>query len=202
VCTAYFIGASPEFAAMFKVIQSSPLQQKLEQQLHTSLVTEGDVYPGSLAPVIARNKNGEKSFFPMLFGFRLNGQGNRKVLNARLETAAEKPLFMDAWKLRRCVVPASYYYEWAHPSGQKAIRYALQPSASDGVSLCGLYRLNGGVPEFVILTRDAEESIAFIHDRMPVMIPKTRIDDWINSDIPAEEVLEDLLTAVDYRTNY
>ncbi len=186
---------------MFKVIQSSPLQQKLEQELHTSLVTEGDVYPGSLAPVIARNKNGEKSFFPMLFGFRLNGQGNRKVLNARLETAAEKPLFMDAWKLRRCVVPASYYYEWAHPSGQKAIRYALQPSASDGVSLCGLYRLNGGVPEFVILTRDAEESIAFIHDRMPVMIPKTRIDDWINSDIPAEEVLEDLLTAVDYRTN-
>jgi hypothetical protein len=36
---------------------------------------------------------------------------------------------------------------------------------------------------------------------MPVMIPKTRIDDWINPDIPAEEVLEDLLTAVDYRTN-
>ena len=186
---------------MFKAIQSSPLQQKLEQELHTSLVTEGDVYPGSLAPVIARNKNGEKSFFPMLFGFRLSGQENRKVLNARLETAAEKPLFRDAWKLRRCVIPASYYYEWAHPSGQKAIRYALQPSASDGVSLCGLYRLNGGVPEFVILTRDAEESIAFIHDRMPVMIPKTRIDDWINPDIPAEEVLEDLLTAVDYRTN-
>ena len=110
---------------MFKAIQSSPLQQKLEQELHTSLVTEGDVYPGSLAPVIARNKNGEKSFFPMLFGFRLSGQKNRKVLNARLETAAEKPLFMDAWKLRRCVVPASYYYEWAHPSGQKAIRYEI-----------------------------------------------------------------------------
>lgn len=186
---------------MFRVIQSSPLQQKLEQELHTSLVTEGDVYPGSLAPVIARNKNGEKSFFPMLFGFRLSGQGNRKVLNARLETAAEKPLFKDAWKIRRCVIPASCYYEWAHPSGQKAIRYVLQPSASDGVSLCGLYRLNGGVPEFVILTRAAEESIAFIHDRMPVIIPKSRIDDWIDPGIPAEDVLEDLLTAMDYHEN-
>ena len=99
------------------------------------------------------------------------------------------------------MIPASYYYEWAHPSGQKAIRYALQPSASDGVSLCGLYRLNGGVPEFVILTRAAEESIAFIHDRMPVIIPKCRIDDWINPNIPAEDVLEDLLTAMDYHEN-
>ena len=186
---------------MIRTIEQSPLSAKLEQELNTALVREGEVFPGSLAPVIARNKNGKKSFFPMRFGFRMSGQGNRKVLNARMETAAEKPLFKDAWKIRRCVVPASYYYEWAHPSGQKAIRYALQPSASDGVYLCGLYRMNGGVPEFVILTRDAEESIAFIHDRMPVMIPKTRIDDWINPEIAAEEVLEDLLTAVDYRTN-
>ena len=50
---------------MFKAIQSSPLQQKLEQELHTSLVTEGDVYPGSLAPVIARNKN---LFYLHIFG--------------------------------------------------------------------------------------------------------------------------------------
>ena len=186
---------------MIRTIQDSPLKAKLELELNTEFIAEGDVFPGSLAPVIARNKNGDKSFFPMRFGFRLAGETKRTVLNARLETAKEKPLFRDAWKNRRCVIPASYYYEWAHPSGQKAIRYALQPSASDGVSLCGLYRMNGTVPEFVILTREAEKSIAFIHDRMPVMIPSGRIDAWIDPGIPAEDVLEELLTVMDYREN-
>ena len=53
---------------MIRTIEQSPLSAKLEQELNTALVREGEVFPGSLAPVIARNKNGKKSFFPMQIG--------------------------------------------------------------------------------------------------------------------------------------
>ena len=201
MCTSYYIGGSAEFASMIKEIRESSLTGFLEMTYKTSVCEDEDVFPGALAPVIARNKSGERRPFAMLFGFVLSGQKNKKILNARLETAAERPLFKDAWQSRRCIVPATYYYEWEHPSGQKAIRYAIRPSTSDAVYLCGLYRVENGVPQFVILTREAEPEIAFIHDRMPVMIPKSRIDDWIDPAQKPEDVLLDLLKTMEFEPN-
>lgn len=198
MCTSYYIGGSPEFASLIKEIRASSLTAVTENRLGKHLCEEEDVFPGSVAPVIARNKNGDRKAFAMRFGFELNGAKKRTVLNARLETAAEKPLFADAWRNRRCVIPATYYYEWEHPSGAKAIRYAIRPSTSDIVYLCGLYRVSDGIPEFAVLTREAEDSIAFIHDRMPVMIPKSCIDAWIDPDSAPEEVLKDILTIMEF----
>lgn len=199
MCTSYYIGGSAEFAAMIKEIRESNLTSFIEKRIGKTLCEDEDVFPGSAAPVIARNKNGERKAFAMRFGFVLYGQKKRNVLNARLETVSEKPLFQEGWKNRRCVVPATYYYEWEHPSGAKAIRYAIRPSTSDIVYLCGLYRMSEGIPEFVVLTREAEDNIVFIHDRMPVMIPKSRIDDWINPAVTPEDVLRDILTETEFR---
>ena len=199
MCTCYYIGGSSVFAEMIREIRASSLTAFVEEKLGKRVCEDEDVFPGSAAPVIARNKNGERKAFAMQFGFVLNGAGKRNVVNARIETAAEKPLFADAWRTRRCVIPATYYYEWEHPSGEKAIRYAIRPSTSDIVYLCGLYRIAEGIPQFVVLTRQAAEDIAFIHDRMPVMIPKSRIDDWLDPAVPPEEVLQDMLTETEYR---
>ena len=46
--------------------------------------------------------------------------------------------------------------------------------------LCGLYRMEGQFPHFVVLTQNAAEDIAFIHDRMPLMLPEDAVEDWIN----------------------
>ena len=60
--------------------------------------------------------------------------------------------------------------------------------------LCGLYRIEEGLPVFVILTREPGESIRFIHDRMPLILPENSIGDWIRPDTRPEDLLGDALT--------
>lgn len=67
-----------------------------------------------------------------------------------------------------------------HPPGGQTLLY-----------LGGLYRVRPGEPcaEFVILTRNASESVAFLHDRMPVILPQSRLNDWLNPEISFGELL-------------
>ncbi len=60
--------------------------------------------------------------------------------------------------------------------------------------LCGLYRIEEGLPVFVVLTREPGESIRFIHDRMPLILPEHLIDAWIMPDGRPEELLSQTLT--------
>lgn len=57
--------------------------------------------------------------------------------------------------------------------------------------MCGLYRMEGGMPVFVILTKDSVEDISYIHDRMPVMLPESRVSDWIRPEVKPEEIMRD-----------
>lgn len=66
--------------------------------------------------------------------------GDRPVINARVETAADKPLFRDGMKQRRCLIPASHYFEWARQPGQRT-KYALRPAQRGTVYLAGIYHL-------------------------------------------------------------
>ena len=60
--------------------------------------------------------------------------------------------------------------------------------------LCGLYRIEEGLPVFTVLTREPGEEIRFIHDRMPLILPERYIDDWIRPDTKPEELLGEALT--------
>ena len=108
--------------------------------------------------------------------------------------AGEKPTFKEAWKSHRCIIPASYYYEWEHlksPDGKikTGDKYAIQPTDCTTTWLCGLYRIEDGYPVFVVLTQEPTEELVKIHDRMPVMLPANRIDEWINPATNPEELL-------------
>lgn len=163
------------------------LKSSLVDEWHkTSAVkTAGEMRPTDVVPVIASNRSGMQSVFPMRWGFA----GKTLLVNARVETAASKPTFQESWKTRRCIVPASYYFEWEHllrNDGKSATgaKYAIQPRGYAATWLCGLYRFEGKLPVFVILTQDAAEPIRFIHDRMPLIMPTDLIAKWIN---PAED---------------
>lgn len=152
----------------------------------------GDIRPTDVVAVLAPGRNGEPSVFPMRWGFRLPGGG--LVVNARTETAAEKPLFRDAWARRRCIVPASWYFEWEHPAGppdrvRPGAKYRI--SARDGslLRLCGLYRMEEGVPVFAVLTRPAAEPLARLHPRMPLILPDVTAEGWMRPDVRAEDFL-------------
>ncbi|WP_041939034.1 MULTISPECIES: SOS response-associated peptidase [Frankia] len=113
-----------------------------------------------------------------------------KMINARAETVATKPAFRAAFAARRCLVPATGFYEWFHPGGgsrrgQPFYIYPAGHPAGEGVlAFAGLYEVwrKGDVPlvTFTILTTGAAEGLAFLHDRSPVILPAAAWDRWID----------------------
>ena len=155
--------------------------------------TSGDVFPTDIVPVVATNRRMEPAAFAMRWGYAL--EDGRRIINARSETAETKPLFRDGMLNRRCAIPATNYYEWARRSREKT-RYAIRPAEGDLFYMAGIYRLEAGRPVFTILTREPAESIAFIHDRMPVILPSDLVKDWIDPRYRAAELLEHAILAV------
>jgi putative SOS response-associated peptidase YedK len=199
MCTRYALEKDlPELKEIADEVLQSLLAQRFVATHARPIVTSGEVRPTDIVPVIAPNAKGLKTVFPMQWGF-LNKDNKRTLFNARVETAGEKPTFKDAWQSHRCIIPASYYFEWAHfksPDGREKTgdRFAIQPSGCTLTWLCGLYRIENGYPVFVILTKAPTVELAKIHDRMPLILPKDRIEDWINPSSNPEELLSYALT--------
>lgn len=199
MCTRYALEKDlPELKEIADEVLQSLLAQRFVATHARPIVTSGEVRPTDIVPVIAPNAKGLKTVFPMQWGF-LNKDNKRTLFNARVETAGEKPTFRDAWQSHRCIIPASYYFEWAHfksPDGREKTgdRFAIQPSGCTLTWLCGLYRIENGYPVFVILTKAPTVELSKIHNRMPLMLPKDRIEDWINPSSNPEELLSYALT--------
>ncbi len=194
MCTRYALEKDlPELKEIIDAVSRSLLSQKFVDTHARPIITDGEVRPTDIVPVIAPNAKGVKSVFPMQWGF-LAQDNKRTLFNARVETAGQKPTFRDAWKSHRCIIPASYYFEWEHfksPDGKVKTgnKYAIQPSGCTVTWLCGLYRIEDGYPVFVVLTKKPTVELGRIHDRMPLMLPKDRIDAWIDPASNPEELL-------------
>lgn len=195
MCTRFMIEKdNPELIKIIEAATKTALAKKVVHIQGRPIITNGEVRPTDIVPVIAPNAKGIKSVFPMQWGF-LAVNNKRTIFNARTETASQKPTFKDAWKSHRCIIPASYYFEWQHfksPDGKKRTgdKFIIQPTGCTSTWLCGLYRIENGYPVFVILTQEPTNELAKIHDRMPLILPKNKIDDWIDLNIRAEELLQ------------
>ena len=124
---------------------------------------------------------------------------NVTCVNARAETAGEKPSFREGWAAHRCVIPASWYYEWEHvpsPSGRQKAgdKYAIMARGGEITWLCGLYRFEDNYPHFVILTREPGASISFIHDRMPFVLSEAEAAHWIDPTRNPHLLLDSAIT--------
>jgi len=193
MCTRYYIDDSPEMREFANEMNRSSLAEKWGGA--SGMTVKGEVFPAGVVPVIATNKAGRRSVFPMKWGY----SGKTLLLNARAETAAVKPTFRDSWESHRCIVPASWYFEWEHRLGNDGKKYTgdkymIQPKGAAMTWLCGLYRIENGMPVFVILTREPGEAIRFIHDRMPLIMPERLVNEWIRPDARPEELLPYALT--------
>ena len=109
----------------------------------------------------------------------------RRVINIRSETAGEKALFRESLRQHRCVVPASHYFEWERRGGEKT-KYAIGPSDGSPLFMAGLYRTDGNRTTFAIMTREPAQNIAFIHDRMPVILSTEQAADWLDPSKDAQ----------------
>ncbi|MFC7046239.1 SOS response-associated peptidase [Halobacteriaceae archaeon GCM10025711] len=122
-----------------------------------------------------------------------------KPINARGETVAEKPSFRDAFDRRRCLVLADGFYEWQErPRGPKQ-PYRVVLGEDDPFAMAGLWEewsSNDDVRRTVtIVTTDANDLMAPIHDRMPVVLAPDEEDRWLAADDPGE--LQGLLDPYD-----
>ena len=156
----------------------------------------GDVFPGDIAAVVASNRLMQPQPFAMEWGYRLSD--GKRIINARSETAAQKAMFADGIRQRRCLIPAQHYYEWEKADGRK-VKYAIEPKDSDGFFLAGIYRLEAGKPVFTVLTRSAAEDIAFMHERMPVILPVEAATDWLNPKYHGDDILKAAMTQMKYQ---
>ncbi|GGE92453.1 SOS response-associated peptidase [Stappia taiwanensis] len=107
------------------------------------------------------------------------------LLNARAETAAEKPSFRAAMRHRRCLIPASGFYEWHRPDAGPKQPYWIRPKAGGMVAFAGLYEEwcdpdGGEIETGAILTVSSNASIAPIHHRMPAVIAKEDFASWLD----------------------
>jgi len=152
-------------------------------------VSTGELCPGDVAAVIARNRRLEQQPFAMNWGYHL--PDGKLVFNTRSESAAGKPMFVDGIQQRRCVVPAAYYYEWEKSEAGKS-KYAIQPVDVNGFYLGGIYRIENRIPVFSILTQSPTSEISFIHNRMPVIIPEAILGDWLNPRFSAIEIINSI----------
>lgn len=186
--------ADPELRELVKEMNRSGLAERFRKNGTEPLEAEGEVFPSAVLPVVALSKTGGKRVFPMKWGFSTK---TGLIINARAETAAEKPTFRESWRCHRCVIPVSWYFEWEHDEKKRAGRkFALRPKGQDLVWLAGLYRMEDEIPAFVILTRPADESLSWMHDRMPVMLPATEAKEWIRPDSAPETIIRKCLTKI------
>lgn len=116
-----------------------------------------------------------------------DANGMRRPINARSETAAEKPTFRAAMKYRRCLIPANAFYEWQNTSAGK-IPHAVQMADREPFAFAGLWEHwqsddGSELETCTILTTQANAIMAKIHDRMPVMLATDNYDTWLNGEL-------------------
>ena len=199
MCTRYYMDdASTELSEIIEAVKQSALVDKFINKFAKPITTSGEVRPTDIVPVLAPDKKGDRAVFPMRWGFH-NPSHNSTVFNARVETVGSKPTFKDAWKSHRCIVPATYYFEWEHfksPNGRTKTgdKYLIQPVNSNVTWLCGLYRIEDGFPVFVVLTTEPYKELRRIHDRMPLIIPDGKVDEWTSPESDPDALLPYMLT--------
>jgi putative SOS response-associated peptidase YedK len=174
MCGRYFISTEQDETEIIGIIEE--VKDRYKNSPILLAMKTGEIYPTDIVPVITADSKAL-----MKWGFtRFDGKG--QIINARLETVPEKPMFCKLLIEQRCLVPASWFFEW-EKRGTKKHKYAI--GLRETLFMAGLYHLERDipVPTFVILTRPAAPDIAFIHDRMPVILTKGMHKAWLSEHI-------------------
>ena len=111
------------------------------------------------------------------------------LINARAESVKDRPTFADSYAERRCVLPAAGFYEW----DKKKEKVIFTVPESKILYMAGIYRPYGEEKRFVVLTREANASMAPVHDRMPLILSRAEVWPWVNGGSEADDILAKVL---------
>ena len=141
--------------------------------------------------------DGKRELVPLRWGLIPSWSKDIKIgsrmINARAETIDRKPLFRDAFATRRCLVPATGFYDWERrEDGRQPFRYRMR--SADPFAFAGLWeaaQIEGRrLHSTTIIVTEANELTAAVHDRMPVIIPPDAYSTWLDPTTTADEARE------------
>jgi putative SOS response-associated peptidase YedK len=141
-----------------------------------------EVFPGTDIAVAVHTDHGNE-LASMHWGWR-RSFAKRPLINTRSAEAWEKKTWSESMHKRRCIIPASGFFEWDQnqPKGKKDC-YKITPADDDGFALGGIYEINADGEMFAsVLTTAPNEKMKSIHHRMPVIVNKDKFSEWFESD--------------------
>jgi putative SOS response-associated peptidase YedK len=159
-----------------------------------------DLRPTNTAPVVRRSHaSGEREAALLRWGlvpvWAKDLKFGARCINARAETLASTPSFRVAYRKRRCLVPVNAFFEWTGEPGHK-VKWRIGLKEEPLFALAGLWEWwkdpasQQSVETYTIVTTRANDLLAPIHDRMPVVIAERDYDRWLDADDPATDLLE------------
>lgn len=193
MCGRYFLTAPGEVLAdLFELPPEAVADCR-------QLAPRYNIAPTQQVPIVRQTADGPRELAMVRWGLiphwaKEKAIGN-KLINARGETLAEKPTFRDAFKRRRCLIPASGFYEWKKQGATKQ-PYVLRLRSGEPFALAGLWS-SWSDPEIglpletcTIITTTPNEVASIVHDRMPVILDRTKYALWLDSGEPASSFTE------------
>lgn len=165
--------------------------EDLEARFDAEIVADGgytpryNVAPGSHLEVVTNDAAGEIDQYHWGLIPSWADDPVKGIINARSETAGEKPTFRSAWESRPCLVLSSGFYEWRDRNGAPKRPYRIYREDDPAFAMAGLWEVWEGdgdaIPCVTILTTEPDELVAPIHDRMPVVLPKDAESRWLSA---------------------
>mgnify|MGYP001181821414 CR=1 FL=1 len=177
MCGRYTIFTDEDYDEITKIL--SEVNKRSSETVKT-----GEIYPTNLAPVLLNDTDGIRPE-PLIWGFP-SFRSKSVIINARAETAPEKPMFKSCLFERRCVVPSTGFYEWDAEKNKYLFRLADNPI----LYMAGLWNEYKGERRYVILTTAPNPSIINVHNRMPLVLRADQVDSWITDDSACGDILQ------------
>ncbi|WP_298721124.1 SOS response-associated peptidase [uncultured Ferrovibrio sp.] len=164
---------------------------ELYGQQQSNLPPRWNIAPTQQSAVIRQDAGGHRALVMLRWGFA--GPNNAPLINARSETVTTKPTFAEAFRQRRCLVPADSFYEWQAIEGHKAKQpWRIGLKGGGLFAFAGLWQSEaafGNAECFTILTTSANDYLRLLHDRMPVILPPEAFAAWLNPETPANDLI-------------
>jgi putative SOS response-associated peptidase YedK len=188
MCSRYFLDADGNIIAYtFRVPKVPALQKRF------------NIAPTQVAPVVRVDREGNREIAMLRWGLVPFWAKDLKVgtsmINARSEGIEAKPAFREAIKSRRCVIPATGFFEWQGERPGRKQPFAITVPAMPVFGFAGLWERwrpekdAEPVETFTIVTAEANQAVARVHDRMPVILPMDAIDTWLTGPADSAQAL-------------
>lgn len=166
-----------------------------------------NVAPTQLIPIIrdSTKRMLEMFHWGLIPSWSKETEIGKKMINARSETIQEKPSFRNAFAKRRCLIPADGFFEWKKSTGEKGkTPFFFELSPKQAFVFAGIFEIwtapdGSNIPTCSIITCPANDLVAQVHDRMPVILPRDKMWHWLDPKKSGQELKDMLLPLPAYQ---